>query len=358
MNSPQLLVLSVAHDVADARIHRLVDRSLQRGFKVDVWARGKAADAPSGARVHILTQRFRIARLFRVVLAPRSDVLVVVDPDLFPFALAARWARRARIVVCDVHEDYSAVVSDRAWIGLFFRPFVRGAVGLFLRCAARADITSVADAHLPPAVARDRHVVTNDSAAFVRLANPSTPHRVVYVGDIRRSRGCVEIAEAVRASAPWRLDMVGPIADRGDRLALEEIAADCGRITLWGRQAPRRSWEIAAQASVGLCVLDATPAFTEAVPTKVYEYMSAGMAVIASPLPRVRALLAATGAGVIASDRDEIAAILRRWLEDPAEMAALRSAARTWATGREDSDPFDGLLDKIYWRAGRPEAPQ
>ena len=67
MNSPQLLVLSVAHDVADARIHRLVDRSLQRGFKVDVWARGKAADAPSGARAHILTQRFRIARLFRVV---------------------------------------------------------------------------------------------------------------------------------------------------------------------------------------------------------------------------------------------------------------------------------------------------
>ena len=39
-------------------------------------------------------------------------------------------------------------------------------------CAAQADITSVADAHLPPAVARDRHVVTNDSAAFVRLANP------------------------------------------------------------------------------------------------------------------------------------------------------------------------------------------
>ena len=80
--------------------------------------------------------------------------------------------------------------------------------------------------------------------------------------------------------------------------------------------------------------------------------MSAGMAVIASPLPRA-ALLAATGAGMTASDRDEIAAVLRRWLEDPAEMAALRSAARTWATGREDSDPFDGLLDKIYWRRER-----
>ena len=149
--------------------------------------------------------------------------------------------------------------------------------------------------------------------------------------------------------------MVGPIADRGDRLALEEIAADCGRITLWGRQAPRRSWEIAAQASVGLCVLDATPAFTEAVPTKVYEYMSAGMAVIASPLPRVRALLAATGAGVIASDRDEIAAVLRRWLEDPAEMAA-PERCRPGPRAR-DSDPFDGLPDKIYG-AGRTEAPQ
>ena len=55
---------------------------LQRGFKVDVWARGKAADAPS---VHVLTflpNVFALRAFSGVVLAPRSDVLVVVDPDL------------------------------------------------------------------------------------------------------------------------------------------------------------------------------------------------------------------------------------------------------------------------------------
>lgn len=358
MTSPRLLVLSVAHDVADARIHRLVDRSLQRGLDVEVWARGDSADAPPGARVRILTRRSRVARLCRTVLAPKSDVLVVVDPDLFPMALVARLARRARIVVSDVHEDFVAVASDRAWIRPILRPFVQGVVRFSLWCAARADITLVADDHVPPIDARDRHVVTNDSTMFVRPANPPTPHRAVYVGDIRRSRGCIEIAEAVRASPPWSLDMVGPIADQEDRLALEEIAADCGRITLWGRQEPRRSWEIAAQSSVGLCVLDATPAFTEAVPTKVYEYMAGGMAVIASPLPRVRALLAETGAGVLASDRDEIAAVLARWVENPSEMATLRSAAWSWRSGREDGDPFDDVLDRVRAYAKRTEASQ
>lgn len=358
MTSTRLLILSVAHDVADARVYRIVDRSLRRGFEVDVWARGNAAKGPPGARVRILTRRLRLARLFQVVRAPRTDVLVVVDPDLFPLALAARWARRAKIVVCDVHEDFGAVASDRSWIRPFLRPFVRSGVGFMLWCAARADITLVADTHVPPTAARNRHVVTNDVAAFVRRANPPTPLRAVYVGDIRRSRGCFEIAEAVRASPPWSLDMVGPIADQGERVALEEIAAGCGRITLWGREDPHRSWEIAAQSSVGLCILDATPAFTETVPTKVYEYLASGMAVIASPLPRVRELLTETGAGVIASDRYELAAILRRWAEEPAEMATFRSASRSWAAELRDGDPLDAVLDMICLPTDRTENPK
>jgi glycosyltransferase involved in cell wall biosynthesis len=122
-----------------------------------------------------------------------------------------------------------------------------------------------------------------------------------------------------------------------------------GRIHLHGRQPPAAAWRIAGDATVGLALLDDTPAFRAAMPTKVYEYLAAGMAVLATPLPRVVDLLDESGAGVVVRDNGQAGAILRHWSgEGAGELAQLRAAARAWSGEHVASgSPYDAFAAEI-----------
>jgi glycosyltransferase involved in cell wall biosynthesis len=181
------------------------------------------------------------------------------------------------------------------------------------------------------------------------LVDDPTP-RAVYVGDVRTSRGLRTMVEAIALAPVWRLDIVGPVAASDQawlnaRLTCKDIA---GRVTLHGRKPPSAAWRIAVKSSVGMILAQETPAFRDAVPTKLYEYLAMGLAVLATPLPRVAALLDGTGAGVLVADARETAETLRGWSAAPAELAKARAAALDWAA-RElgEANPYDVLAREV-----------
>jgi glycosyltransferase involved in cell wall biosynthesis len=354
-------VVTSGHDVADARLHRIVAAAVRGGLTVEVLGTGVAAAGPAGCAVRTWPRAGLARRSMRALTLPwraRGAVLLTLDPDVSVGAEPARRARNRRLVV-DVHEDYAALLRDRAWAaglrGRLAGPLVRLATAV----AGRADLTVVADEHVPPPepACRRRLVVRNlpDMQLMGNLAGAAAGHRperrAVYVGDVRRSRGLTSMVEAVAAAPGWTLDIVGPVSreDAGwlqDRLNGSDVA---GRVRLHGRQPPEQAWRIAEGASVGLAMLDDTPAFRAAVPTKVYEYLAAGMAVVASPLPRVVSLLADSGGGTVVEDAAEAGALLRRWETDSgAQLAGMRESAREWSSGRFDSEtPYDALAREL-----------
>jgi glycosyltransferase involved in cell wall biosynthesis len=354
-------VVTSGHDVADARLHRIVAAAVRAGLTVEVLGTGVAAAGPAGCAIRTWPRAGFARRSMRALTLPwraRGAVLLTLDPDISVGAEPARRARNRRLVV-DVHEDYAALLRDRAWAaglrGRLAGPLVRLATAV----AGRADLTVVADEHVPPpeSACRRRLVVRNlpDLRLIGNLAGAVAGNRpelrAVYVGDVRRSRGLASMVEAVAAAPGWTLDIVGPVSqeDAGwlrDRLTGSDVA---GRVRLHGRQPPEQAWRIAEGASVGLAMLDDTPAFRAAVPTKVYEYLAAGMAVVASPLPRVVALLADSGGGTVVEDAAEAAALLRQWDTDGgAQLAGMQAAAREWSAGHLDGEtPFDALAREL-----------
>ena len=362
-----LSVVTSGHDVADARLHRIVAAALREGLTVEVLGTGTAAVGPAGSTVRATPSAGLVRRFMRALALPwraRGAVLLTLDPDTSVGAEPARRARNRRLVV-DVHEDYAALLRDRAWAAGVRRRFAGRLVRLATAVAARADLTVVADEHLPPAesACHRRLVVRNlpdlrlMGNAAGRVAGDGQGLRAVYVGDVRRSRGMASMVEAVAVAPGWTLDIVGPVSreDAGwlrDRLARTDVT---GRVRLHGRQPPERAWRIAEGASVGLALLDDTPAFRAAVPTKVYEYLAAGMAVVASPLPRVVRLLADSGGGAVVEDAAEAGALLRQWETDGgARLDGLRDAARQWSAIHLGGEtPYDVLAREL--RALLPE---
>lgn len=349
---PDVSVVTSGHDVADARLHREVAALQRAGLTVEVLGLGDAAGAPPGTRVTVRSRGSLLARATAALRLPwqaRGRALLCLDPDLAPSAMLRR--ATGRRVVLDVHEDYLALLADRPW--------ARGAVGLVGRAvarastwlAARADLTVVADEHLPPAVARARLVVRNlpDLSLLPGPGAPEATPRAVYVGDLRASRGLFAMLEAVAAAPGWELDLVGPVA-AADQPRLEAwLAASPARdrVRLHGRLEPRRAWEVARGAWVGLALLDRTPAFERAVPTKLYEYLACGLAVLVTPLPRMAAIVEASGAGEVVADAAAAGQVLRDWAADPAGVRAAQSAGAAWARSSTEASPYDELAVRV-----------
>lgn len=345
-----MAIVSTGHDVADARLHRTVGALRRAGCQVEVRA---------------LTEQLaagKLTRALRALIWPwqmRCDVLVTIDPDTALSAwLSAKLLRRRW--VADVHEDYRELLRDRAWVPGPLLAVLRAAVSGLNRLITRADLVLVADEHVPPRHAPRRFVMRNvpDVTLLPAMPEPapsgSNPAwRAAYIGDNRTTRGLRDMVEAIAATVEddnaWALDLVGPVA-AADRAWLDArlTEPDARNITWHGRQPPAESWRIAAGASVGLCLLADTPAFRDAMPSKVYEYLAMGMPTLATPLPRVRELLEGTGAGTVVDGVPATVAELRRFASDAAHRATLLSNARTAGEGlRQRPSPYDEAARRI-----------
>jgi glycosyltransferase involved in cell wall biosynthesis len=357
---PDVSIVSSGHDVADARLHREVAAAVAAGLEVEVLGLGSASDGPAGAVVTARPRPDRVlARLALALAQPwraRGRVLLALDPDVVPAALLVARLRRRRLVV-DVHEDYVALSHDRAWASGALGSLTRAGVRAVLAAVRRADLVVVADEHVPPRTAPSRLVVRNAPGATY-LPNPCDPGpvpRAIYIGDVRRSRGLPLMLAAVEATPGWELDVVGPVAG-ADRAWLDgwiaSSPAAC-RVRFHGRKPPEQAWALARGAWVGLSLLDDTPAFRDAVPSKLYEYLAAGLAVVTTPLPRAAAIVTESAAGAVVADADALSVTLRDWGEQPERLLPLRSSAVAWAnTAFTGASGYDVLAQRLSELAG------
>ncbi|NYI08478.1 glycosyltransferase [Allostreptomyces psammosilenae] len=364
-------VLSSGHHVADARLHRHCAALLRAGLRVEVLARGEVHDAPEGTVFRPLpgptvtpgvlpALAVRGVRALSLPLLARGRVVLTLDPDLVP---AARLRRAlacgaGRRLVVDVHEDYAALLDDRPWAtgaaGRLARWWARAATAL----SREADLTVVADDHVPPRTAARRLVVRNlpDWAllpAPPAEAPPPGPPRALYVGDVRASRGLFTMLRALERAPGWRLDVVGPVsaADEEELRRWTARSPAASRVCLHGRRPPRESWRLAERAWVGLSLLGDTPAFGRAVPSKVYDYLACGLPVLTTPLPRAAEVVTRAGCGRVVGSAEQAARLLERWGgggAGRAEYRALRAAAVGWARRQRGPwTPYDELAAAV-----------
>jgi glycosyltransferase involved in cell wall biosynthesis len=345
----EVTLLSSGHDVADARLHRHCAALRRAGLRVEVIAKGRAEDAPAGTEFRSIRPKGIVGRGMKALLLPgraRGTVLVTLDPDLIPAARAKRLFSHGRRLAVDLHEDYVALLDDRAWAkgaaGKVAKVWARSAISL----SRGADLTVVADQHVPPAEATRRLVVRNlpDMSLLPERGALDGIPRALYVGDVRESRGLFTMLEAIEQAPEWHLDVVGPVAARDkERLAAwlaSSPAAD--RVRMHGRMPPAAAWQLARGAWVGMSLLHSTPAFEDAIPSKIYEYLACGMPVLSSSIKRAAELVEKAGAGAIVADAAEAGEQLRAWSgESRAEFQLMRKAANEWAERDLGTNPHD-----------------
>lgn len=337
-------ILSSAGTVSRARLHRLANSLIQSGIEVHIWAPGKSSDAPKGSHFHkVIGGRSKFIRIFRALVIPlqaKGDAILTISPDILPTSFLVAKLKGMKLIA-DINEDYLKLLKDRSWatgiIGTIAKLVARSANFV----ASKADLLIVADDQVPPFKAKNRLVIKNlpDSSMIPDCGDLENTPRAIYIGDIRKTRGLYSMLRIAELSPKWNFDFIGPIAheDKNYIDQWKKNSPAASRVNFHGPLAPNKSWEYAKGAWVGLTLLEPTPAFIEAVPSKLYEYAYSGLAVLSSPLPRCIELINQSGGGLISQSDEGAANILNSWAQNQDALMNIRKKARNWA--RETLNP-------------------
>ena len=348
-------ILSSAGTVSRARLHRLANVLINSGIEVHIWAPGEASDAPLGSIFHrTINGRSKLIRVLRDIYIPfmaKGDAILTISPDLVPISFYIAKSKRIKLIA-DINEDYLKLLRDRSWAKGFIGIIAKLIAFLANRIAANADLLIVADSQVPPFKAKNRIVIKNlpDPSMIPDSGELDNKPRAIYIGDIRKTRGLYSMLRIAELSPRWEFDLIGPVAPEDSHYVERWLknSSAANRVKFHGALAPNKSWDYAKGAWVGLTLLESTPAFIEAVPSKLYEYSFAGLAVISSPLPRCITLIEESGGGVISQSDEVAASILNSWADNKDALLNIRRKAKIWA--HETLNPqahYQVFLDEV-----------
>ena len=371
--------LSSVHRADDPRILAKECATLaEAGYDVRLIAPTPLVDTASGVR-HVTVPRRsgRFSRLLRTVpavlrAARQQDAAIyhLHDPELLPIGLLLR--HRGRAVIYDAHEDLGNQVRHKPWIPRWLRPGVARLASGVERLVARQ--LSAVVAATPPVAAHfpsDRTVVIRNlarseefAAAGEAMAYVDRDRIAAYVGNVSAPRGAREMIEAMDAvgASTARLRIAGDFSPSSLRDELESLPG-WARVDPLGWQDRLGVARLLGGARLGLVCLHPTPSYVESYPVKLFEYMAAGLPVIASDFPLWRSIVDDAGCGLLVDPLDPaaIAAAIDTLLDDPAEAEAMGRRGRDAVLRRWSWQPEGQRLVELYDRlagiSGSPPGP-
>ncbi|HEY1528391.1 MAG TPA: glycosyltransferase family 4 protein [Candidatus Angelobacter sp.] len=343
--SPPARVVHITsvHPGCDVRIFVKECQSLARaGYEVigltndqqdahcgDVRIRGLGR---SGGRFQRVTTK--LLKMAREAFRMNGDVYHIHDPELLLLALLLR--ARKKCVIYDVHEDLPSTILYKHYIPARIRFPIMGVVD-FLETAAARLMSGVVTA--TPSIAErfqnlNRNcVVVNNFPDLSELA-PVQPllwsHRpmsVAYIGGIAEERGIHELLAAMGylpKSLQAKLELAGWFQDQALYPELQHLP-EWASVKWRGLLDRPQIAELLGSVRAGLVVLHPESNFLTSQPTKLFEYMAAGVPVVASDFPLWRDIIRGAGCGILVDPRDPsaIAEVIRYLLTHDTEAEAM-----------------------------------
>jgi len=365
-------MLTSVHLPFDGRIfHRAAKSLAQAGYEVVLIARHDKEEVIDGVRIVPLPQpRNRLHRMTKVLwrlyrLAARedADVYHFHDPELMIVGLLLK--RRGKKIIWDVHEHYPNSILDKYYLPKPLRRFIAGSFDLFERMAVRFFDYVI---YTTPFVGQRYQTMKVRSGAvenypIVKLSETfqrESQERIIYLGGMARIRGLVEVIEAFALAAKrhptWELQLVGSCRPASFEQELRDLAKRLGleaktKFVAW---VPYEEKErLSCQASIG--VITYLPHFnnTSCLPNKLFDYMLAGLPVIASNFPLYRQVVESSHCGLLVDPTrpEEIARAMEYLIEHPQEAQQMGASGRRAVLERYNWEDESQKLLQIYDRA-------
>ncbi|MBI9076961.1 MAG: glycosyltransferase family 4 protein [Desulfatibacillum sp.] len=331
--------LTSVHRPFDTRIFMKECRSLVRaGYKVSLVAQAESGGVHEGVTlVPVRPCPGRAVRMTRGVrdvltkaLALKADLYHFHDPELMPVGIFLKIVTGAKVVY-DAHENYPDKVAGKAWIPAPMRKPAAKAVGAMEHLAIfaiDAIVTSLGSrlaARFPAkkTVTVENYALQDMADAFSHIPQSyDGKTKLVYTGGLRDHIGAYQIVQALElVKTPGvRLTIVGQEIHTPETRAIRKLPAYKDKVDFLGMVDLKTVYEHVHNAAIGFMCLQPIHGYEDTSPNKLYEYMSAGLPIIASDFSLWKDDLVKenTGLAVDPTDPQAIAEAIDNLLQNPA----------------------------------------
>lgn len=282
--------------------------------------------------VHIYSVGKQSTRTKRILQTPRDiyhkiiqlkpDVVHFHDPELM--LIGRKLSRQGYRVVYDVHEDLPRQVLNKHWLPKIIRPVISVCVAYLEKICAKTFYAIVAATPIIALRFKQYNSNTIDLCNYPLLSElnitdskwSERENCICYIGSISKTRGIEPIIEAC-AISDIPLELAGMFS--GD-ITLEELKSQTGGKYINYRGVLNRQ-EIASllhRVKIGMVTLLPTPSYIESLPIKMFEYMLAGIPVIASNFLLWQEIVIKYNCGILVDPHDprQIAKAIHELLAD------------------------------------------
>ena len=370
----KIMHLSTVHPSSDTRIfHREVKSLAEAGYDVVLLAQESIRKQPYMAQpnnIKVYTLPKPRNRLHRVIGFPlkalklaikeNADIYHFHDPELIPVGLFLRLLGKK--VIYDVHEDFPRQILSKYWIPFFLRSIIAKLAALMEWIAGRL-MSGIVVAN--PGTAKrfplQKTIVLQNFPLLSEFVTTSSrpyderPMRVAYVGGISLIRGAavmVRAMELLPEHLQTQLVLVGTFSPPQLKESLQKLKG-WKYVNFVGWQDRRNISRILESTRIGLVVLQPVPNYLNNYPVKLFEYMAAGIPVVASDFPHLKEIIAGVGCGLTVepSNPEAVAEGIRWLLEHPNEAREMgrrgRKAVLEKYNWDKESEKLLGLYQKL-----------
>ena len=308
--------LTTVHPPFDTRIfHKEAKTLAKAGYNVTLIAQHKKnKEEIEGVRIIGLpTPRNRLFRIFGLslrtlllALRQKSNIYHFHDPELIPVGLLLKMLTSARVIY-DIHEDYPRQILSKEWIPMSLRPLVARSVAMLEFLAARFfDGLVAATPEIAARFPKRKTVVVQNFPLleeFLSFFDKKIPYHnrspwIVYVGSLTIERGIMEIIQSIsQVQKPTMLILAGRFDSPKLRNRIQSLPG-WQRTKFLGWLNRSQIKDLLGKARVGLVLLHPLPRYQVAWPVKLFEYMAAGIPVIASNFPLWREIIETNQCGI------------------------------------------------------------
>ena len=246
-------------------------------------------------------------QIFQKALEMNADCYFYHDPELC--IQASKLLKQGKRVVYDAHEDsprqYLANAKGRRWKAQIISKGIN-----YLENKTARNLTGIMTATQE---IKDRYSQFNDNVRLVRnyplideLSNDSEWSKRIdqacYIGGLRNTRGISEIIEAcgktglpLKLAGPWQ-----PVSYEQE----VSLLAEWKNTTYLGFLNRVEIRELLSKSKIGFLTLYKTPNHLHSLPVKLFEYMLAGIPVIASDIAGWKKIIEKNNCGICVDPHD------------------------------------------------------
>lgn len=333
-------IITTVHSPFDSRIFHKQARSLVKaGYKVILIAPHNNHEIVEGIEIIPLPRShnrfFRMLRTItalKLALKHKSDVYHFHDPELIYIGLILKFLGKK--VIYDVHEDYPRQVLIKGWIPALLRRPVSIFISTVEYIVGRIfDGVVVVTDFIAERFPANKTVIVRNFPPIEYFKEPMDCSReclerpiAIYAGGLTRFRGIRQIVEAFSLLKEIELWLVGKFEDHVFRN--EIVLRATPNIKILGFKPFEEVVQLYRKSSIGLVCLLPTANYLESIPIKLFEYMAAGLPVVASNFPLWAEFVEGCGVLVNPEDPLDIANGVRKILRDPETLKRMGETGR------------------------------